>query len=366
MSNLQYILTRKADYRILCLLTVLVLALCASPFLGSASAQNVARAINNLRLESNEPGVLRITWDAVSNSPEDYRVSWAPVSENFKTWTDLSGNAFPTSPSYTVTGLQQGARYKVIVRSRFGPGSSGPWSAEYEATIASAPPTAIPPTSVPSTSVPQTYVPPSPCPTHSYPADLCPIDLCPTDLCPTDLCPTDLCPTHSSPGDLCPADLCPAHSCPAVTHPTDSCSAVTCPTDSPSHRSPVPPRGNREVGGISAEVNSSGTAIITWAAAFDTPEDYRISWAAAEGNYKTWTDLSGNAFPSSASQTISGLTAGQRYKVRVRARYGPGSSGPWSAEYHFHSTERTASDTNVLANQGSNRAAAGNCSTNRC
>ena len=82
-------------------------------------------------------------------------------------------------------------------------------------------------------------------------------------------------------------------------------------------------------------MNSSGTAIITWAAAFDTPEDYRISWAAVEGNYKTWTDLSGNAFPSSASQTISGLTAGQRYKVRVRARYGPGSSGPWSAEYIF-------------------------------
>ena len=207
MSNLQYILARKADYRLLCLLTALLLALCASPFLGSASAQNEARAINNLRLESNEPGVLRITWDAVSNSAEDYRVSWAPASENFKTWTDLSGNAFPTSPSYTVTGLQQGARYKVIVRSRFGPGSSGPWSAEYESRDNSFRAThSYPAVAHPAHSYPAHSYPAVAHPTHSYPAVAH--------------------PTHSS-----PAVAHPTHSYPAVTHPTDSCSAVTCPTD---------------------------------------------------------------------------------------------------------------------------------------
>ena len=281
------------DSRIWFLLAIITVALSAAPFSGSASAQGGGRSINNLRLESNEPGVLRITWDAASGSPEDYRVSWAPASDNFKTWTDLSGNAFPTSPSHTIRGLEQGARYKVKVRSRYGPGSSGPWSAEYETTIASAPQepatnTSIPPTNtrIPptNTSIPPTSIPPTSVPPTSVP---------PTSVPPTAVPPTSVPPTSA------------------------------------------PPRGSREIGAISATVNSAGTAEVSWGAASDTPEDYRVSWAAANENYKTWRDLSGNAFPTSASQTISGLTVGERYKVRARARYGPGSSGPWSAEYIF-------------------------------
>ena len=146
------------DSRIWFLLAIITVALSAAPFSGSASAQGGGRSINNLRLESNEPGVLRITWDAASGSPEDYRVSWAPASDNFKTWTDLSGNAFPTSPSHTIRGLEQGARYKVKARSRYGPGSSGPWSAEYETTIASAPQEPATNTSIPPTN---TRIPPT-------------------------------------------------------------------------------------------------------------------------------------------------------------------------------------------------------------
>ena len=81
------------------------------------------RAIAAVRLSSNQPGVLEVSWDSPSESPRDYRISWAKVGENFKTWTDSSGNAFPTSASHTITGLDKGVRYKVTVRARYQDGS---------------------------------------------------------------------------------------------------------------------------------------------------------------------------------------------------------------------------------------------------
>ena len=58
------------------------------------------------------------------------------VGDNFRTWTDLSGNAFPTSPSYTISGLEGGVRYKVRLRARYHEGGPGDWSAVYEADVA--------------------------------------------------------------------------------------------------------------------------------------------------------------------------------------------------------------------------------------
>jgi len=45
-------------------------------------------------------------------------VTGARDGERLKTWTDLSGNAFPTTISYSVSGLEEGVRYKVKVRAR--------------------------------------------------------------------------------------------------------------------------------------------------------------------------------------------------------------------------------------------------------
>ena len=53
------------------------------------------RAIAAVRMSSNHPGELHVSWDTPSETPVDYRISWAPIDENFKTWTDSSGNAFP-------------------------------------------------------------------------------------------------------------------------------------------------------------------------------------------------------------------------------------------------------------------------------
>ena len=94
-----------------------------------------SREIAAVRLVSNQPGVLEASWDVPSETPHDYRISWAKVGESFRTWTDLSGNAFPTSPSYTITGLDAGVRYKVRVRARYN-GSSGDWTEPVEADVA--------------------------------------------------------------------------------------------------------------------------------------------------------------------------------------------------------------------------------------
>ena len=53
------------------------------------------REITDVQLASNAPGELVITWSPPRRTPRDYRVSWAKVGEAYRTWTDLSGNAFP-------------------------------------------------------------------------------------------------------------------------------------------------------------------------------------------------------------------------------------------------------------------------------
>ncbi len=102
-------------------------------------AQEDTKAISGLQAVSTRPGELDVSWNAPSATPKDYRLSWARVGESFKTWTDTSGNAFPTSPSYTITGLDEGVRYKVKVRSRYEEDSPGAWSGPIRADVASAP-----------------------------------------------------------------------------------------------------------------------------------------------------------------------------------------------------------------------------------
>ena len=65
----------------------------------------------------------------------DFRVNWAPVDEDYPSWFDPSGNAFPTTSSYTLTDLVPGCHYKVRVRARYG-GYSGDWREIVEPVVA--------------------------------------------------------------------------------------------------------------------------------------------------------------------------------------------------------------------------------------
>ena len=92
------------------------------------------RSIGSVTLASTVPGVVEASWGAPAEEPKDYRIAWAKVGEGFRTWTDLTVNAFPTTTSHTITDLEEGAEYKVMVRARYD-GGSGDWSDQHTVTV---------------------------------------------------------------------------------------------------------------------------------------------------------------------------------------------------------------------------------------
>ena len=253
-----------------------------------------SRAVVGVDPVSNSPGKLAVSWNAPSETPADYRIVWAPIDENFKNWTDLSGNAFPTSPSYTITGLDHGVAYKVRVRARYN-GSAGPWTDPVQTLAMDAVIGEVvqqqqqevvnPPTDTPAAT--DTLVPPSetPIPTN-------------TPVPPTN---TPVPPTNT----------------PVPPTATDT---------------PVPANA-KVVSNVTLQSNQAGVLEVSWDAPLAAPKDYRISWSLIGEKFPTWTDLSGNAFPTSPSYTISGLDEGVRYKVRLRARYESGGPGDWTGVF---------------------------------
>ena len=280
-----------------------------------------SRAVTNVQLASNRLGELTVAWNAPSDPPRDYRVSYAPIDENFKTWTDLSGNAFPSSASITLTGLDQGVSYKVMIRARY-QGSAGPWTEQREAlvmdtTIAQIiqateieqvdePPTDVPVPTATNTSVPTATNTPIPPTNTPVPPTSTPIPPTNTPVPPTN---TPVPPTNTP------------------VPPTN--------TPIPPTNTQVPPTATKTVGFraipfVYAFSPPDGPSQIdmSWTAPSETPHDYRINWAKVGESFPTWTDLSGNAFPTNSSYTITGLDGTASYKIRVRARY-QGSAGPW-------------------------------------
>ena len=87
------------------------------------------------------PGELDISWDAHPAGPQDYRVKWAPVDEDYRRWGDRNWNAYLSSTSHTVTGLTEGATYKaqVLARTNTPERLRAPWSAEVTGDAALAP-----------------------------------------------------------------------------------------------------------------------------------------------------------------------------------------------------------------------------------
>ena len=111
-------------------------------------AQANTKAISNLSLSSTSPGELVITWDAPSDAPDDYRVTWKKSDGKWPSYknenTAQGGNGFPTGTSHTVTDLEEGTEYSVRVRARYQNSEgnveeSGPWSTTLEITISSTP-----------------------------------------------------------------------------------------------------------------------------------------------------------------------------------------------------------------------------------
>ena len=76
-------------------------------------------------------GELDITWDAhpqTSKTLSDYRVTWTPDGESFKTNDHTEWYAYPTTNQVSVTGLDAGETYKVRVRARYDNNKKSRWS----------------------------------------------------------------------------------------------------------------------------------------------------------------------------------------------------------------------------------------------
>ena len=292
-----------------------------------------ARDIGRIILNSTLPGVMDAAWDAPSETPADYRLSWAKVGTQFLTWTDLSGNAFPTDTSYTITDLEEGEAYKLMVRARYG-GTSGDWSGNVAITVAGI---ATTPVTSDNSTVPGT----------------------PRDLSVSrggNGALTVSWQAPSSDGGLAltgyvvqwkeagnswdvPADV-SEETTTATTHTVTGLTngvsytvrvLATNQAGSGSHSAEETgtPLAPREIAGLTLSSTTPGTILAVWDAPGEAPADYRLSWAKVGTQFLTWTDLSGNAFPTDTSYTITDLEEGEDYKVVVRARYS-GTAGDWS------------------------------------
>ena len=293
-------------------LAVIALLLLGGP---GAQAQSDPGAVSNLSLSSPKAGELAIAWDAPDDTPTDYRVVWAPSSEDFPSWkaanTASKGNGYPTAASYTVAGLASGTEYKARVRARYASGGdnddpwSGPWSGTATVTISS-PPDPTPAPTATAEPTPDTTPAPTPQPTPE---------------------PTPAATPQPTP-DATPA---------ATPEPTPEPTPTATPDPTPQ---PTAEPADGEVTGLALSSPNPGELTISWNTPSPAPDGYRVVWAPSGEDFPSYesdnTSSKGNAYPTAASYTVSGLAQGTEYKARVRARYRDGDhkdtpwSGPWS------------------------------------
>ena len=108
---------------------VLVISITAS---AAADEPDWKQAPTGLAVSAgNAAGDLDITWDShpqTSKNLSDYRVTWTPYGEDFKSNDQTDWYAYPTTNQVTVTGLDAGATYQVRVRARYDDGKKSRWS----------------------------------------------------------------------------------------------------------------------------------------------------------------------------------------------------------------------------------------------
>ena len=285
------VINRSRNARLLARLVLsgllLTAAAAAALTLYPALAQSQPGEVHNLHLSSDSPGVLRATWDTPNPAPSDYRIIWAPVSQDYLSWRDdnedLRGNSYPggDATSFTLNGLPEGTPYKMMVRARYNSGQyannpwSGPW-AKRTVTIAGQPT---------PTPTPEPTATPTPEPTATHTPE------------------------------------------PTATHTPE-------PTSTPA---PDVPEGT--VTGLTLSSDAPGSLTIRWDIPSPSPTDYRINWARSDQEFLSWRSpneaLRGNEYPdgNTNSLTLTGLTEGAEFRVQMRARYRTGQfwSGPWTA-----------------------------------
>ena len=86
------------------------------------------------------------------------------------------------------------------------------------------------------------------------------------------------------------------------------------------------------VTGLSATPGSNpGEIDVTWDAHPAGARDYRVAWKPDGERFRPASDTDWNAKPTATGMTISGLTGGDDYKVKVRARFDSNPRSRWSS-----------------------------------
>ena len=389
--------------------------------------------IGRITLTSSATGIIQAAWEEPDEKPANYRISWARVGQPYPTWTDLTGNAFPTVPSQTIIGFEEGAEYKVRVRASYD-GTAGDWSGEVTITAAGTAvntPAAGSPAIGGTVQVGQaltanisgiTDADGMTNSTLSYQwvsndgatdADIAgatasrhvltagdqgrtiKVRVAFTDDAGhaeslTSAATQAVAPAHTAPGS--PQDLAvstngsgtlavswqaPAsdggrsitgytvqwkaasgswdlssdvsevtttgttHTITGLTDGTPYAVRVLAtndvgdgeptPEETATPQVPVPPLGPRDIGTVTLGSTAPGIIEASWEEPDEEPANYRVMWTKVGEPYLTWTDSSGNAFPTGITQTITGLEDGETYKLKVRASY-DGTAGDWSGE----------------------------------
>ena len=86
------------------------------------------------------------------------------------------------------------------------------------------------------------------------------------------------------------------------------------------------------VTGLSATSGSNpGEIDVSWDAHPAGAKDYRVAWAPDGESFRGASDTNWNAKPTATGMTITGLTGGSDYKVKVRARFDSNPRSRWSS-----------------------------------
>ena len=297
------------------------------------------RDLDSVVLTSPRPGTIQVTWEALGDTPVNYRLTWAKVGERFPARSASDGNAFLTSTTHTITGLEEGEWYKVKARARYNDGDGhGAWSDVARINVTS---------SVGGTLT--SSVPDSPLNPRVYPASN-------ETLSVSWRAPSydggdaitgykvqwkESAGNWTVSGDVSEATVNgTVHTITGLANGTTYAVQVIATNgmgdSEPSTEATAatqtsePDRGGREIGMVILTSTQSGTIEAVWEAPGKAPVDYRMAWAKVGENFPIRSNPDGNAFPADPSQTLTDLEEGEQYKVKVRARYHDGDPGIWS------------------------------------
>ncbi|WP_419927316.1 fibronectin type III domain-containing protein [Candidatus Poriferisocius sp.] len=326
-----------------------VLALGASVAVPVGASESVP-SLAGVAVASDAAGELRVSWEAPEVAPFEYRVRWARDDLEFLSWRQADeahrGNEWPAgdATSVTLSGLDEGAGYKVMVRARFrtaeGKVAASPWSDELTVTVAAAPPPVQQQQQEPhqdeqaqrderSQQGEQDDQEQQQAQQKSDPQQ----------------------DEESSQGES------QQKSDPQQDEESSQGEAQQEAEDQQQEAGQQEAEeqqqeagqqeaeqgsegsglGWGEIGGFEVSSGAPGELTISWSTPDPVPDDYRVMWAQEDLGWLTYRQLGdgetrGNLYPQGdvTSFTLRNLPVGVAYKVQMRARYGVSGSGPFA------------------------------------